>query len=109
MAKYKTLHCEAWRAGQWWVAQALEVAIVGQGESLESAKQDLEEAIRMYVEDVRALIRTGQKVDLIPPVPAYRIRLFWWHIGYFWQQIRARRVMTRATVFTTESELPAHA
>ena len=39
-----------WREGDWYVAQALEVDVVSQGETVEGALANLREAIELYFE-----------------------------------------------------------
>ena len=80
MKKGHKLHCEAWRSENWWIAQCLEVAVVVQGETLASAKRNLENALATYFEDVAHLEKSGEKVSLIPRVPWYYARLVRWHL-----------------------------
>ncbi len=40
-----------WREGEWYVAQALEVDVASQGESVESALDNLREALELHFED----------------------------------------------------------
>ena len=39
-----------WREGQWYVAQALEIDIASQGESVEAALDNLREALELHFE-----------------------------------------------------------
>ena len=45
-----------WREGQWYVAQAIEIDIASQGESVETALDNLREAIQLHFEDPVATI-----------------------------------------------------
>ncbi|MBX6350520.1 MAG: hypothetical protein IRZ11_03290 [Clostridia bacterium] len=103
MARNMVLHCEAWQAGDKWIAQCLELCVVAQGSSLEEVKANLEASLRFYAQDVHALISKGEQVNLLKPVPHYRWRLACWWANYALQWIR-----NRPTVFSL-SAYPAYA
>ena len=46
-----------WLEGEWYVAQALEVDVASQGESVETALDNLREALELYFEDPAATAR----------------------------------------------------
>lgn len=75
----RELHCEAWQADKWWVAQCLEVAIVAQGKTLGEATKNLDHSLQTHFRDIRKMKQEGVKVSPIPAVPFYLIRLaIWW-------------------------------
>ncbi len=43
-----------WQEGEWWIAQALEVDVASQGETLDSALANLSEALALHFEQPRA-------------------------------------------------------
>jgi len=42
------------KEGKWYVARSLELGVVSQGKSIESAQSNLQEAIELYIEDMPA-------------------------------------------------------
>ena len=40
-----------WQEGEWWIAQALEVDVASQGESMERALAGLREALALHFDD----------------------------------------------------------
>lgn len=46
-----TLHAAISREGDWYVAQCLEVDVASQGESIQDALDNLQEALELYFED----------------------------------------------------------
>lgn len=40
------------KEGKWFVAKSLELGVVSQGKTIEQAKQNLQEAIELYLEDM---------------------------------------------------------
>lgn len=46
----RSFSASIWREGDWYVAQALEVDVVSQGESEEEALSNLREALELYFE-----------------------------------------------------------
>lgn len=57
-----------WQEGEWYVAQAMEVDVASQGESVEDALDNLREAIELHFEDPVATI-TPQVHEIRVPVP----------------------------------------
>ena len=45
-----------WQEGEWYVAQAMEVDVASQGESVETALDNLREALELHFEDPVATI-----------------------------------------------------
>ena len=84
------LHCEAWRAGSWWIAECLEIAIVAQGRSLAEVRSNLEEAIDSYLQSCSDVQAAGRQVAHVGPVPHYYWRLAWWHVRSWWSRLRRR-------------------
>jgi len=40
------------KEGKWFVARSLELGVTSQGKTIEEAKQNLQEAVELYLEDV---------------------------------------------------------
>ena len=45
-----------WREGEWYVAQALEIDVASQGETVESALDNLREALELHFEEPIAAV-----------------------------------------------------
>ena len=54
MGSERVFSASVWQEGEWWVAQALEVDVASQGESVERALAGLGEALALYFDDPRA-------------------------------------------------------
>ncbi len=63
-----------WREGQWYVAQALEIDIASQGESVEAALDNLREAIELHFEDpiATAMPKVHKVRAKVPEYSLYR-------------------------------------
>ncbi len=54
MSSEREFSASVWQEGEWWVAQALEVDVASQGETLETALANLGEALALHFEGPRA-------------------------------------------------------
>ncbi len=50
----RVFSASVWQEGEWWIAQALEVDVASQGDSIERALACLGEALALHFEDPRA-------------------------------------------------------
>lgn len=78
----KILHCEAYQDGDYFVGECLELGVSSFGATLEEAKKNTNEAIDLYLQQVKKLVKKGEAVH-IRPVRFYRLRLVKWTIKAF--------------------------
>ncbi len=64
MSSEREFSASVWQEGEWWVAQALEVDVASQGETLDLALANLSEALALYFEHPMAT----------PPPEIHRVR-----------------------------------
>ncbi len=57
------------KEGKWFVARSLELGVVSQGRTVEQAKQNLQEAIELYLEDMpKARRQLGHDAPLLTTI-----------------------------------------
>lgn len=81
MLNMTLLRCEAWKEDGMWVSHCLELGIASCGSNFQEARENLHEAITVYLEELRRLHCEEKKVA-ITPAPQYLIRALLFDIRY---------------------------
>lgn len=101
--KPKCLRCVAYRDGDWWTAECLDLGLAVHADRLEEARPALEAAIKAQVEEYLRLRQEGHTPTVLP-VPRYRWRCVLWWVG---MQLQALR-QTSGGLSLSWSETPDH-
>lgn len=85
------LRCAAWREGDMWVSICLELGITSCGTTLKEARENLHEAISLYIQEARTLRKQGKRIAM-RPVPWYFIKARLFDIRYGLRRLRHKRI-----------------